>query len=254
MKLEGKVAIITGAARSIGKAIALRYASEGAKVVVNYLSNPQLAEMVVKDIKANGGTAFAFGADVSKEDEFQRLVEETVKQYGTVDILVNNAGIDPRKNWLEISMDDWDHVMAVNVRSQFIGAKAVFPYMQAQNYGKIINVSSVTFFTGQKNFAHYVASKGAIVGLTRALAREVGEHGITVNCLTPGAILTETEPEKVGSVEAQTQGSEYLIKEQSIKRRMIGSDIEGAFVFLASSDSDSITGQTLNVDGGWVMH
>lgn len=254
MKLEGKVAIITGAARSIGKAIALRYALEGAKVVVNYLSNPQLAEMVVNEINANGGTAIAFGADVSKEEEFQKLVEETVKQYGTVDILVNNAGIDPRKNWLEINVDDWDHVMAVNVRSQFIGAKTVFPYMQAQKYGKIINVSSVTFFTGQKNFAHYVASKGAIVGLTRALAREVGEHGITVNCLTPGAILTEIELEKAGSVEAQHQASEYLIKEQSIKRRIIGSDIEGAFVFLASSDSDSITGQTLNVDGGWVMH
>lgn len=254
MRLKDKVAIVTGASRSIGKAIALRYAREGAKVVVNYLDSPQLAEAVVNEITDNGGIAFACYADVSKQAEFQSMVEETVKRFGRVDILVNNAGIDPRKNWLEITMDDWDHVMNVNVKSQFIGAQLVFPYMKEQGYGKIINVSSITFLTGQKGFPHYIASKGAVVGLTRALAREVGEHGITVNCIIPGAILTEVELEKVGSIEAQQQGTEYLLKEQSIKRRITGSDIEGAFVFLASADSDSLTGQSLNVDGGWVMH
>lgn len=254
MRLNNKVAIITGASRSIGKAVALRYAQEGAKVVINYHSHPELAEQVVAQIEESGGAAFAFGADVSNEHEVQKMVDQTVKRFGTVDILVNNAAIDPRKVWHEISVKDWDRVMATNVRSQFICAKAVFPFMQKQNYGKIINVSSVTFLTGQKGYLHYVTSKGAIVGFTRALAREVGINNVTVNCITLGAVMTETEIEKVGSIEAQEKASEMLKDIQAIPRRQLTSDIEGVFVFLASTDSDFTTGQTLNVDGGWMMH
>jgi 3-oxoacyl-[acyl-carrier protein] reductase len=253
LRLEGKVAIITGASRSIGAAIAKRYAHEGARVVVNYRSNPELAQQVVIDIQEQGGEAFAFYADVSQEDNVQAMVEETVNRYGTVDILVNNAAMDPRRKWYEITAEEWDYVMGVNVRSQFLCSKAVFPYMQAQNYGKIINVSSVTFFTGQKDFLHYVASKGAIIGFTRALAREVGENNITVNCITPGAVFTETEVEKVGS--AGSEAAAALMAElQCFSRREVAADLEGAFLFLASGDSDFITGQTLNVDGGWIMH
>ncbi|WP_158560890.1 SDR family NAD(P)-dependent oxidoreductase [Paenibacillus contaminans] len=253
MKLAGKIAIVTGASRSIGAAIAKRYAIEGAKVVVNYRSHPELAEQVADEIRDRGGEAFVWRADVSQEDEVRLMVEETVRRYGTVDILVNNAAMDPRQAWHEISAEDWDRVMNVNVKSQFLCAKAVFPYMKAGNYGKIINVSSVTFFTGQKNYVHYVASKGAIIGFTRALAREVGEHGINVNCITPGAVYTETEAEKIG-LEASDAAGELLAGLQCLKRRETTADLEGAFVFLASGDSDFITGQTLNADGGWIMH
>ncbi|UVI33368.1 SDR family NAD(P)-dependent oxidoreductase [Paenibacillus spongiae] len=253
MRLSNQVAIITGASRSIGAAVAKRYAMEGAKVAVNYRSHPELAEQVVEQIRRNSGEAFAFRADVSKEDEVAAMVEETVRRYGTVDILVNNAAMDPRKTWYEISVEEWDHIMATNVRSQFLCAKAAFPYMKDRGRGKIINVSSVTYFNGQKNFLHYVTSKGAIVGFTRALAREVGEHNITVNCLTPGAVYTETEAEKVGQ-QASDDALEALRSVQCFQRRELTYDLEGAFVFLASADSDFITGQTLNVDGGWMMH
>lgn len=253
MKLKDKVAIVTGSSRSIGAAVAKRYAAEGAKVVVNYRSHPELAEAVVRDIRAAGGEAFACGADVSREEEVQGLVNAAVERYGTVHILVNNAAVDPRKTWYEITGEEWDRIMGVNVRSQFFCAKAVFPHMKAQSYGKIINVSSVTFFTGQRNFLHYVSSKGAIIGFTRALAREVGEHNITVNCITPGAVLTETEYEKV-SRETIEETAKTLAKAQCFSRRQVADDVVGAFVFLASEDSDFITGQTLNVDGGWMFH
>lgn len=254
MKLINKVAIVTGASQSIGKGIALRFAKEGAKVVVNYYSNEQLALTVVDEIKKNGGDAFAFRANVAEETEVAAMVEATVARYGTVDILVNNAAIDPRQKWNEISVAEWDHVMANNVRSQFVCCKAVYPYMKRQQYGKIINVSSVTFWFGKTNYVHYVASKGAIIGFTRALAREVGGDNITVNCITPGAVKTETELAKIGSAEAQHETDLLMPQLQSIPRRQFIDDLDGAFVFLASSDSHFITGQTLNVDGGWMMH
>lgn len=254
MKLANKVAIITGASQSIGRGIALRFAREGAKVVVNYLSNRKLAEAVVAEIHDNGGDAFAFGANVADEQEVQAMVEAVVARYGTIDILVNNAAIDPRQKWNEISVADWDRVMTNNVRSQFVCCKAVYPYMQKQQYGKIINVSSVTFWFGKTNYVHYVASKGAIIGFTRALAREIGGDNITVNCITPGAVKTETELAKVGSLAAQAEAETQLKSFQSIPRRQLMDDLDGAFVFLASPDSDFVTGQTLNVDGGWMMH
>ncbi len=253
MRLINKVAIITGASQSIGKAVALRFAEEGAKVVVNYHSRPDLAQQVVDAIKKEGGEAIACQADVSKEEEVNRMIAETIRRFGTIHILVNNAAIDPRKIWHEISVEEWDHVMGNNVRSQFICAKAVYPYMKQQQYGKIVNVSSVTFWTGKTNYVHYVASKGAIIGFTRALARELGNEHITVNCITPGAVLTETEIEKVGSRAAQQEATEMLSKLQAIPRRMVTNDLVGLFVFLASSESDFITGQTINADGGWMM-
>jgi len=253
MRLEGKVAIVTGASRSIGAEVAKAYAREGAKVVINDRSNVELAEQVVEEIKAGGGEAFVYAADVSKQEEVQAMVDETVRRYGAIDILVNNAGIDPRRSWEEITVEDWDQVMGVNVRSQFLCAKAVSPFMQEKGSGSIINVSSVTFFTGQKNFVHYVASKGAVVGFTRALARELGSYGINVNCITPGAIYTDSEVEKIGQ-EASDAAGEILAKSQCITRRGVASDLIGAFVLLASEEGSFITGQTLNIDGGWVLH
>jgi len=253
MKLIGKTAIITGAARSIGAAIARRYAAEGANVVINDKSHAEHANQLAAEIKAMGGEAFFYEADVSREEEVEAMVAQTVARYGKVDILVNNAAIDPRKAWYEITGAEWDRIMEINVKSQFLCAKAVFPSMKAQNYGKIINVSSVTYFTGQAKFLHYVTSKGAVIGFTRALAREVGEHRINVNCITPGAVQTETELEKVGA-KGLVGIDEIMAERQAFSRRMNSGDLEGAFVFLASADSDFITGQTLNADGGWIMH
>lgn len=254
MRLKDRVAIVTGASQSIGKAVAMKFAAEGASVVVNYFSNRVLAENVVAEIRKSGGKAFACKANVSDEREVAAMVDRCIKEYGKIDILVNNAAIDPRKKWDEISVAEWDHVMTNNVRSQFVCCKAVFPHMKEQGYGKIINVSSVTFWFGKAGYVHYVASKGAIIGFTRALARELGGDNITVNCITPGAVLTETELQKVGFIEAQDEATEALKQLQSIPRRQLTDDLVGAFVFLASSDSDFTTGQTLNVDGGWMMH
>ncbi len=254
MRLKNKVAIITGASRSIGKAVALRFALEGAKIIVNYNTNAELADGVVNEIRENGGIGMAVKADVSCEVQVSELVNETLSKYGKIDILVNNAAIDPRKKWNEITVDEWDRVMNVNVRSQFICSKSVYPSMRDQGKGKIINVSSVTFWTGQKNYVHYVASKGAIIGFTRALSRELGSNNISVNCISLGAILTETEIEKLGSIKIQKDVSKKLIEFQSLPFRLTSKDIEGAFIFFASSDSDFITGQTLIVDGGWIMH
>ena len=254
MRLKNRVAIVTGAAESIGKAIELRFAREGASVVVNYHTKADLAAQVVMQIIQEGGHAIALCADVSNEVEVQEMIQATIATFGRVDILVNNAGIDPRKTWNEITVEDWDHVMATNVRSQFICAKAVFPFMKQQDYGKIINVSSVVFLTGQKGYVHYVASKGAIIGFTRALANEIGMHHINVNAIILGAIHTENELEKLGSLEAQEKATNMLMDIQAIPQRIQTSDIEGTFVFLASADSDLITGQSMNIDGGWMMN
>lgn len=254
MRLKGRVAIITGSSQSIGRAVAIRFAQEGAKVVVNYLSDKTLADNVVREIIQAGGEAFSFVANVSDEKKVKAMVDETISRFGGIDILVNNAAIDPRKPWHEITVEEWDQLMINNVRSQFVCAKAVYPYMRSKQYGKIINVSSVTFWAGHKGYVHYVTSKGAIIGFTRALAREVGPDNITVNCITPGAVKTETELEKIGSVEAQEEISKKLKEWQSIPRRQETGDIVGAFVFLASADSDFTTGQTFNIDGGWMMH
>lgn len=252
MRLAGKVAIVTGAARSIGAAIAECYAREGASVVVNDVARPELLQQVVAGIAASGGNAVAVQADVSREDGAEALAETAVRSFGGIDVLVNNAAIDPRREWTAISVEEWDRVMGVNVRSQFLCAKAVFPAMSARRSGKIINVSSVTFFTGQRGYVHYVASKGAVVGLTRALAREVGEIGITVNCVAPGAIYTETEAVKIGD-EASRAAGDRLAEVQAIPRRGETRDLAGVFLFLAGSESDFVTGQTFGVDGGWVM-
>ena len=254
MRLKDRVAIITGASQSIGKAVAIRFAEEGASVVVNYLNSKTLAEEVALAIRKRGGKAMAVQANVAEENEVARMVDICLNEFGKVDILVNNAAIDPRKKWNEITVAEWDQVMANNVRSQFICCKAVFPNMKKHGYGKIINVSSVTFWIGKTGYVHYVTSKGAIIGFTRALARELGSDNITVNCITPGAVLTETEILKVEYEEVQEKVAESLKQLQAIPRRQLTDDLVGAFVFLASPDSDFTTGQTLNVDGGWMMH
>ncbi|GAA3399712.1 SDR family NAD(P)-dependent oxidoreductase [Paenibacillus hodogayensis] len=254
MRLQHKVALVTGGSTGIGLAVCQAFAEQGAKVVVNYIGPSDRAEAAVAAIRSAGGEAMAVHADVSDEAQVNAMVETIGRAWGGVDILVNNAGIYPRKAWYEITGDEWDRVQAVNLKACFLTSKAVFPHMRAKGYGKIINVSSVTFWRGQKGFAHYVASKGGVIGFTRALSREVGQHGITVNAISPGAVMTEQELLDMPDPAERESVGRYFAEEQAIPRRQLPADMAGAFLFLASPDSDFTTGQTVNVDGGWMMH
>ncbi|MFC3768018.1 SDR family NAD(P)-dependent oxidoreductase [Paenibacillus sp. GCM10012303] len=254
MRLQNKTALVTGGSTGIGREVCLAFAAEGAKVAVNYYGTETKARELVAEIESRGGQAMALYGDVSSEADVAAMIDTVNRSWGGVDILVNNAGIYPRKEWYEITGDEWDRVQAVNLKSCFLTSKAVFPYMRERGYGKIINVSSVTFLRGNKGFVHYVASKGGVVGFTRALSREVGKHGITVNAISPGAVMTEQELLDMPDPAEQERTRVYLEEEQAIPRRQLPLDMVGAFLFLASAESDFMTGQTVNVDGGWAMH
>ena len=247
MRLGGKVAIVTGGARHIGTRYCRRLAAEGAAVVVADILE---GDSVVQEIKAAGGKAVALKVDVSKEGDTHRMATEAVKAFGRIDILINNAAIFiniQRHPFYEITSEEWDRVSAVNIKGPFLCAKAVFPQMREQNGGKIINISSSTAFWGTPNFLHYVASKAALVGMTRSLAREVGQFGICVNAIAPGLVEHEGQNAPKALMELQ-------LKERSIKRLQTPEDLLGVLVYLASSDSDFVTGQTILVDGGSVFY
>jgi 3-oxoacyl-[acyl-carrier protein] reductase len=204
----------------------------------------------VRQIKALGGEADLFQADVAREKDTLSMAEATIKAFGRIDILLNNAAIYDgikRKPFYEIDLDEWDLVMAVNVKGAFLATRAVFSYMREQHYGKIINLTSEVFFTGSHGFAHYVASKGGIIGLTRALAVELGPHGICINCVAPG--FTDTEASR-GLADVK----KYHTSKTPLRRMERPEDLTGTALFLASPESDFITGQTLLVDGGRAMH
>jgi 3-oxoacyl-[acyl-carrier protein] reductase len=252
MRLSGKVALVTGGSRGIGRAICLGLAREGAAVAVNYANNRAAAEEVVGEIAAGGGRVVAVRGDVSVAGEVDALVGEAARALGPITVLVNNAGLTGvHKPWQEIDEAEWDRVMAVNLKSCFLTLRAVYPFMRQAGWGRIVNVSSVTFWLGRPNLLHYVASKAGMIGFTRTLAREVGPDGITVNAVTPGAIRTESELELFPD---QDGLATWLNEVQAVKRRGLPADVVGAVVFLASDDSSFVTGQTLNVDGGWAMH
>jgi NAD(P)-dependent dehydrogenase (short-subunit alcohol dehydrogenase family) len=247
MRLEGKVAIVTGGARHIGAAYARRLAAEGAAVVVADVLD---GTAVANEIGSQNGRAMALNVDVADEEGTKRMAAEAVKAFGRIDILVNNAAIFiniTRHPFYEISAEEWDRVSAVNIKGPFLCAKAVFPQMKQQRSGKIINISSSTAYWGTPNFLHYVASKAALIGMTRSLAREVGEFGICVNAIAPG--LVEHEGQK-----APRELTELQLKARSIKRLQTPDDLMGTLIFLASPDSDFMTGQTIVVDGGSVFH
>ena len=247
MRLKDRVAIVTGAARGLGRTYSIALAGEGAKIMAVDIAD---LEGVVKEIEALGGVAKPLRADVSIEKDTLKIAEETVKSFGRIDILVNNAAIIYgllRKPFFEIDPEVWDKVMMVNVKGPWLCTKAAFPYMKQQGKGKIINVSSETFFTGSHGFVHYVASKGGVVGLTRALAVELGPYNININAVAPG--FTDTESSR--SIADVTQ---YDVSRTPLRRLQQPKDLVGAVIFLASDESDFITGQILLVDGGRVMH
>jgi len=250
MRLKDKVAIVTGSSQGIGAAVALGFAAEGAHVCVTYYSYREGGEHVVQQIRAMGRRAILVELDQSQADQVERMVAATRQSLGPIDILVNNAAMYPRCSWQEMTEEKWDRMLAVNLKGQFLCAHAVTDGMISRRKGKIINVSSVTFLAGMKNLSHYIASKGGVVGLTRGMARDLGEYGICVNAVIPGAILTAREVELAQDREATHK---WAMERQAIQRRGLPEDMVGAFVFLASSDSDFCTGQSINIDGGWVL-
>jgi NAD(P)-dependent dehydrogenase (short-subunit alcohol dehydrogenase family) len=247
VRLAGRVAIVTGGARHIGARYCRSLAEEGAAVVIADIVD---GAGVVQQIESAGGKAMALAVDVSREQDVDRMATEAVKAFGRIDILVNNAAIFiavQRHPFFEISAEEWDRVSAVNIKGPFLCSKAVFAQMKEQRSGKIINISSSTAFWGTPNFLHYVTSKAALIGMTRSLAREVGEFDICVNAIAPGLV----EHEGQNAPKALT---ELQLKERSIKRLQTPEDLLGTLIFLASPDSDFMTGQTLVVDGGSVFY
>jgi NAD(P)-dependent dehydrogenase (short-subunit alcohol dehydrogenase family) len=250
-RLSGKIAIVTGAAQGIGAAYAKALAGEGAQLSLCDLKPP---DSVVKEITSSGGEAIGMACDVSDAAAVGRLVAATERAFGGVHILVNNAALFaslPLKPMQEIESAEWDRVMAINVRGPFECVKAVLPVMRKQRYGKIINIASGTVFKGVPMLLHYVSSKGAVVAMTRAMARELGADGITVNCLAPGLTMSEgvlANSDYAGAFVSNNVASRCL------KRDATPQDLTGAIVFLASPDSDFMSGQTIVVDGGSVTH
>jgi 3-oxoacyl-[acyl-carrier protein] reductase len=250
--LQDKVAIITGAGRGLGKAFALRFSEEGAKLLLPDISLER-AEGTAKEIKAKGGEAAAMMTDISEEKDTQKMAEEVMRLYGRVDILLNNAalyyGVE-RREWDAWTVADWDRMFEVNVRGTYLCCKAIAPLMIKAGKGKIINIASDVFkVPGAVNLLAYACSKSAVYTLTQALARALGSSGINVNSIAPGFTATEASLGQDGN----KQAFDATIDLQCLKRREEPSDLPGAAVFLASSDSDFVTGHYLVVNGGTVL-
>ena len=247
----GRSVLITGGGKGIGKVYAEEFAKAGARVAMADI-DAAAAESVGASLTKAGLQAFGLGVDIADEASVKAAVTAVLDRYGSIEVLINNASLMsalPRRSWLEIPVEEWDRVMAVNLRGMFLCCRAVFPAMKAHKRGKIVNISSSRFWEGTPNRLHYTTSKAGVIGFTRALAREVAEFGITVNALTPGMTQSETQV-------ASSSGN-YLatrIAGRAIERVQVPADLVGAVMFLSSPASDFMTGQTVNVDGGKSMH
>ena len=249
-RVEGRVCVVTGAAQGIGATYAKSLATEGAKLVISDIDD---GTAVADEIKASGGEAIALQNDVSHWQSCQEMAAGALKAFGRIDVLINNAAIFgklERASIEEISPELFDRVLKVNVGGTFLCTKAVLPAMKKQGYGKIINISTSRIFAGLPFYTHYDASKGAVFGMTRAMAKELGDHGIRVNAIAPGSTMSE-------NVKARTDwrdgGPAAKLAGRSLKRLQDPEDLIGACLYLASAESDFTTGQTLVIDGGGAM-
>jgi 3-oxoacyl-[acyl-carrier protein] reductase len=249
--LTGRVVIVTGGGKGIGKVYAEQFAKAGARVVAADIDEAA-AKSVADALADQGFEGLGLAVDISSEESTTAMAQAALDRFGTIDVLVNNASLMSvlaRRSWMEIPVEEWDRVMAVNLRGMFLSCRAVFPVMRARKYGKIVNISSSRVWEGNPNRLHYTTSKAGVIGFTRALAREVGEFGITVNAVTPGMTQSETQV-------ASSSGN-YLaarVAGRAIERVQVPDDLVGAVMFLSTAASDFMTGQTINVDGGKAMH
>jgi NAD(P)-dependent dehydrogenase (short-subunit alcohol dehydrogenase family) len=249
MRLENKVAIITGSARGMGRVFARRFAQEGAKLTVCDVHD---CAPVAREIEDGGGEALALKVDVTSEKDTAEMAQKTAERFGRIDILVNNAAIigaievkDFVKPVEELVAADWDRILAVNVKGVFLCCKAVMPYMKKQGGGKIVNIASTTAFTGLPEFLHYSTSKGGVVTMTRGLATALGDFNINVNAVAPGLIMTEAMQAAIPREEARE-----VVAGQLIKKPIQPEDIAGAVLFLASDEADMITGEIVAINAG----
>jgi 3-oxoacyl-[acyl-carrier protein] reductase len=257
MKLNEKVIIVTGGGAGIGEVYCYGLAREGARVaIVDILPQDQL-DSLAAEIRAEGGEVLPLRIDVSRKDETEEMARRVTERWGRIDGLVNNAVWQPAKPFNEYTVEEFDRMMAINVRGVWLCTVAVYPAMLKQGKGKVVNIGSQTFFSGWWNLAPYVATKGALVGMTRALAREISPKGIRVNCLCPGLTVTEGSLREVQASINPGHVNQWLddhVDEQCIKHPGYPQDLVGPLVYLLGDDSDFMTGQTLVVDGGWAMH
>jgi len=247
MLLDGKVALITGASRGIGRAIAIEMAKAGARVVINYAGNAAAAKEVEELITNNGGQAMAIQADVAKAEDMDGLVKQTVDKFGRIDILINNAGITRDNLLMRMKEEDWDAVINTNLKGVFNCTKAVSRIMMKQKSGKIINMTSVVGLMGNAGQANYAAAKAGVIGFTKSMAKELASRGITVNAIAPGFITTDMTAVLSDQVKSD------LTTKIPLGRLGTPEDISAAVLFLSSEAANYITGQTLNIDGGMVM-
>ncbi len=247
MLLDGRHALVTGASRGIGRAVALAFAAEGASVALNFAGNVAAAEAVRAEIESAGGKAILVPADVSDENAVEDMVKTVTEAFGSIDILVNNAGITRDGLLLRMKEEDWDAVLNTNLKGVFLCTKAVSKFMMKKRYGRIVNMASVVGVTGNASQANYAAAKAGVIGFTKAMAKELASRGITVNAIAPGFIrsdMTDVLPDKV---------KEAMLAEIPLGRAGEPADVAKASLFLASDQAAYITGQVLKVDGGMVM-
>lgn len=247
MLLDGKVALVTGASRGIGRAIALRLAEEGAKVAINYAGNTARAEEVRKEIESRGGEAFLVQADISDSKAVETMVSQVAERFGQIDILVNNAGITRDGLLMRMKEEDFDAVIDTNLRGVFYCTKAVSKLMMKKRSGRIVNMASVVGLTGNAGQTNYAAAKAGVVGFSKSAARELASRGITVNAVAPGFIDTDM------TATMTDKAKETTLANIPLKRMGRPEDVANAVLFLVSDQAAYITGQVVNVDGGMVM-
>jgi len=239
---------VTGAGGGLGEGICRSLAAAGAAVAC-VDRDRETAEAIGAQVRASGGEALVVEADVSSSTSVEAMTERVAAELGGIDILVNNAAIYPRRAWTEVTEEEWDSVLATNVKGYYLCARAAFDSIRERGRGRIVNLSSITFHLGFPMLLDYVTSKGGVIGFTRALAREAGPEGVTVNAIAPGAFPTAAEAIHPNPEEYDR----FVLDQQSVKRRGTPDDIGNLVVFLASDAASFISGQTIAIDGGWTM-